>query len=271
MREVETWSAPSWPPCATRSSRTARSSSASRRSTRRARAPGLNARAAAAGVCRPRPLRAPGRGAADAGKAAVGRDQPAPRQPLHPLLARTCSPTRRAYALVLESEADLEGLPDEQTRGGRGGGQGPRAGRQVGDHQHPLGHGAVPHLRRPPRPAREGAEAVDRRAATTAASTTTTPLMSRDPEAAGREGELLGHPDLRPLGRRRPDGQDPGGGDEAAHDIWGPAMARAQRGGGGDAGRSPPPRAPTRRSRPGTTATTPRRCARRSTTSTRTR
>ena len=63
--------------------------------------------------------------------------------------ARTCSPTRTSYVLVLENEADLAGLPDSVRAGAAAAAEARGHEGQVGDHQHALRDGAVPHLLRP--------------------------------------------------------------------------------------------------------------------------
>ena len=74
--------------------------------------------------------------------------------------------------LLLESEADLAGLPDSVKQGARDGGRGEAAQGQVGDHQHALVGRAVLDLFDPARSARKGLADVDqprrqRRARTT--------------------------------------------------------------------------------------------------------
>ena len=61
---------------------------------------------------------------------------------------------------VLDSEADLAGLPDSLVAAAKAAAGGARARRQVGDRQHALERRPVPDLLDPARPAREGLDAV---------------------------------------------------------------------------------------------------------------
>ena len=62
--------------------------------------------------------------------------------------------------IVLDSEADLAGLPASLVAAAKAAADGTQAGRQVGGRQHALERRSVPDVRQPARPAREGLEGV---------------------------------------------------------------------------------------------------------------
>ena len=141
---------------ATRSCRTRSSSRASRRSTRRASKPSLTPeQQRLAWRDYNNFVRAGAKLDADGQEAPVG-DQPAAGRRSSRPSARTCSPTRRTTSLVLENEADLAGLPESLRAAAAAAAE---ARGQKGKWAIPntrSSHGAVPHLLRPARPAREG-------------------------------------------------------------------------------------------------------------------
>jgi peptidyl-dipeptidase Dcp len=202
---------------------------ASRRSTSRRRKP-AHARAAAARLATTtRTSCAPARGST-----------PPPRKRLSEINQRLAGLFTRfsqnvladenEHVLVLESEADLAGLPESlrRRRRRRRRGAGPRG--QVGDRQHALVDGAVPHLLRPARPAREGLAHVrqprrQRRRARQQRD------HHRDPEAARRAREAARLPDARALAARERDGEDARARDGA--DGGGLAAGRRARARGG--------------------------------------
>ena len=140
----------------------------------------------------------------------------------------------------------------------------------VGDPQHPLEHGAVPDLLGEARPPREGLADVlqpgrQRR------REGQQPDDHRDPRPPGGAREAPRLRDLRPLAPRGHHGEDAGAG-HGPHGGGLDAGRRPREGGGRrDAGDRRPRGRRGSGSSPGTTATTRRRCARPSTTSTRTR
>ena len=179
----------------------------STRSTRRARPRGSRPSSSAWSGSTTTTSSAPARSSTPRGKAAARRDQPAPGHALHDASARTCSPTRTTTCSSSTSEADLAGLPDSVPlrRGGRR--RGARAEGPVGDPQHPLERGAVPHLLRPARPARAGlADVLQPRRPRRRDGQQED--HHRDPEAARRAREAARLRDARALAHRGHDGQD---------------------------------------------------------------
>ena len=134
--------------------------------------------------------------------------------------------------LTLETIDDLAGLPNSMVAGrrGRGGREGAR--RQVGDHQQPIGDGAVPDLLHPPRPARGGLAAVGE-ARRHGGCARQQPPPRRDPAASGREGPAARTAELRPLDHRRPDGEDSGRRPRSDDEGVGAGQGQGRRTGGG--------------------------------------
>ena len=198
------------------------------RSTRRARPAGLNAEQQRLAY---RHLHhascAPGRGAAAADKHRPGGDQPAPRRPLHPLQPE--HPRRRGRPRAGARERGRSRRPARQglIAAAAADGRGARAGGQVGGRQHPLGDGAVPHLLRPPRPAREGLRACSPAAATTAASTTTTPIITEILELRAERAQLLGYPTFAHWVADGQMAKTPEAAMALMTPVWGPAVARS--------------------------------------------
>ena len=115
----------------------------------------LTAGAEAPGLARLHQLRARGREARRDGQEAHVRDQPAPGLALHELQPERARGRDRLRPLPGQGgrprrPARLPALGRRRRRGAA------RPQGQVGHHQHALEHGAVPHLLRPARPAREG-------------------------------------------------------------------------------------------------------------------
>ena len=174
------------------------------------------------------------------------------------------------HVLFLEGERDLARAPRLGPRRRRRRRRVAREEGAVGHPQHALEHGALPDVLGEAGPARacvadllqprrqrrrEGQQQGDH----------------RDPGAAGRALEAPRLRQLRALEPRGHDGEDAGAG-HGAHGGGLDAGRRARPGGGRrDAGDRRRRGRRDHGSRPGTTATTRRRCARRSTTSTRTR
>ena len=110
---------------------------------------------AGAGALSPQlhPLR---RGARCQGAQARWRRSPSAWRRWAPSSARTCWRTSRSFLLVLETEAELAGLPDAVRGGGRADGQRARPQGQARHQPVALEHRAVPAVLGAPRPARAG-------------------------------------------------------------------------------------------------------------------
>jgi len=184
---------------------------------------------------------------------------------LHESSARTCSPRRDRRWCCWRGKRTSPAPPGAVARRRGARGCRPREAGPVGHHQYRSSVDSVPHLFDPPRPAPRRCGACSSCAATTATSTTTTSPRSC---SSGRAGEALGYP-RTPTGASRTNGEDAGArGGLDGSGVEARRGARPRRG-GRHAGHRRPEK-PASASLPGTTASMPRRCARRGTTSTRT-
>ena len=241
---------------------------------RRARErPAPHARAAAPRLARLHGLRAqPARSSSPAAKKRARRDQPAPRRRSTRSSARTCSPTRRTTSLCLESEArPRRPARVRPRRGGRG--RAEPAGSK--------GKWAILNTRSCMEPFLTYSERRDLREKVwrtfysrgdNGDAHDNNKRDHRDPASCAPSArKLLGYPThahwrLEDTMAKTPERAH--GADGSGVEAGGRARARGGRRHAGDRRHA---RAPASRSSRGTTATTPRRCARRSTTSTRTR
>ena len=260
------------PRSATRSRRTRSSSRASRRSTTRARRPSSRPSSSAWPGCTTRTSCAPARSSTPAARSALAEINQRLAHALHdvqPERARRRGGLRRSSS---SKEADLAGLPESVRDGAprppprRAGTKGKWAITNTRSCD-----GAVPHLLRPPRPAREGRGACSSTAATTATRTTTTRSSPRSSQLRAERAKLLGYPTHAHWRLENTMAKTPERAMELMEAVWTPAVARVREEVADMQAIADAEKARASRSSRGTTATTPRRCARRSTTSTRTR
>ena len=200
-----------------------------------------------------------------AGQDAGGRDQPAARRRSTPSSARTCRRTRRAGSPISAPD-DLAGLPDSVKAA---------AAAAAEAHGH-KGEWAITNTRSSMEPFLTYSDRRDLREKVWRTyysrgdnddAHDNKAIITEILKLRYEKAKLLGFPTLCALEARRQDGQDAGPGD--GPDDEGLARGGGARAPGGrrHAGDRRPGEAPASRSSPGTIATTPRRCARRSTTS----
>ena len=173
--------------------------------------------------------------------------------------------------VILASEADLAGLPDSvraaaaaaaKARGQKG---------KWAHRQHALGDGAVPHL------LRTGATCA-RRSGDTSSSRgdngdahDNNEIITEILKLRAERAKLLGYPTHAHWRLENAMAKTPERAMELMEAVWKPAVARVREEVADMQAHRRPRKGRRSRSSPGTTATTPRRSARRSTTSTRTR
>ena len=206
-----------------------------------------------------------------AGEEAARRDQPAAGDALHDLQPERARRRGGLRALSSTSEADLAGLPDSVRAGGRGRRRGARAEGQVGDHQHALVDRAVPHLLRRAATCARRSGGPSSAAATTATRTTTTRSITEILQLRAERAKLLGYPTHAHWRLEDTMAKTPERAMALMEAVWTPAVARVHEEVADMQAIADKEGGERSRSRRGTTATTRRRCARRSTTSTRTR
>ena len=185
--------------------------------------------------------------------------------------ARTCSPTRPTTSLVLESEADLAGLPAVAAR--RGAAAAASAKGQTGKWVITNTRSSVePFLTYSDR--RDLREKVWRmfvNRGDNGDEHDNNAIITEILQLRAERAKLLGYPTHAHWRLENAMAKTPERAMELMEAVWKPAVARVQRRSRRHAGARRQEKARRSRSSRGTTATTPRRCARRSTTSTRTR